>query len=85
LLPHACYNDVQFISECIESILEQDYPHIEHVIQDGGSADGTVELISDYIDRFPDKIKYISESDNRETSGSNKPIHTIYVSELNIL
>jgi len=69
-----CYNDARFISECIESILKQDYPYIEHVIQDGASTDGTAELIKSYAERFPDKIKYVSEPDSGQSDGLDKAI-----------
>jgi len=69
-----CYNDNRFISECIESVLNQDYPYIEHVVQDGGSTDGTLELIGSYADRFPNKIKYASGPDEGQADGLNKAI-----------
>lgn len=37
---------------CIESVLRQDYPNIEHIVMDGGSTDRTVELLREYDDRL---------------------------------
>lgn len=42
------YNQSEFIEECIDSVLSQGYPHLEYVIMDGGSTDGSVEIIKKY-------------------------------------
>jgi glycosyltransferase involved in cell wall biosynthesis len=60
----AVFNGRAHISDCIESVLRQDYPSIEHIIIDGGSMDGTVEVLRSYEDRIafwksePDKGVY---------------------------
>ena len=40
-----CWNSEPFIRQSIESVLMQDYPHIEYIFVDGGSTDGTLERI----------------------------------------
>jgi glycosyltransferase involved in cell wall biosynthesis len=46
------YNQSRFIEEAIQSILEQDYPCLEFMILDGGSTDGSREIIQQYADRL---------------------------------
>ncbi len=67
----ACYNRVQTIGRAIESVLSQDYTNIEYIVVDGGSTDGTLDVISNYKDR----LSYlISEPDNGMYEAINKGI-----------
>jgi glycosyltransferase involved in cell wall biosynthesis len=43
-----CLNAAEFIEQTIQSIISQTYPHKEYIIIDGGSTDGTVEIIQKY-------------------------------------
>ena len=52
-------NGVQTIRRCIDSVLAQDYPHVEFVVQDGASTDGTLDILREYGDR----IKLAAEPD----------------------
>lgn len=46
------YNNKNCIAQCIESVLQQTYPNIEHIVVDGGSTDGTVDIIKKYQDQL---------------------------------
>ncbi len=54
------YNAAPYLRAAIDSVLGQDYPNIEYLIMDGGSTDGTVEL----LEEFGDKLRWISEKDD---------------------
>lgn len=63
-------NSARFIVQCIESVLSQDYPNVEHIVQDGGSIDGTVELLQQYGKR----IDWESERDSSQAEGLDKAL-----------
>ena len=43
-----CLNRVGMIREAIDSVVSQGYPQVEHIVVDGGSTDGTLEVLADY-------------------------------------
>ncbi len=47
-----CFNAAQFIEQTMKSVLSQTYPNIEYIIIDGGSTDGTVEILRKYEARL---------------------------------
>jgi glycosyltransferase involved in cell wall biosynthesis len=53
------FNRVGFIREAVESVLSQDYPEFEHIIADGASTDGTLELLRQYP-----HLRLLSEPDS---------------------
>ncbi len=60
----------EFFKQCVESVHNQTYPNIEHLIIDGASSDGTVEMLQEYADKG--WIKYISEPDSGHWNAMNK-------------
>lgn len=63
------FNNARTIESAIKSVLSQDYSDIEHIIIDGGSTDGTVEIIGKYRDKIS---HFISEQDNGIYDAMNK-------------
>lgn len=58
------YNDIAHIVETMDSVVGQDYPHIEYIIIDGASSDGTKEKILEYI---ASRAKVDSQADPKKT------------------
>lgn len=50
----ACYNAAEYIEQCLQSVVNQNIGGVDHVVIDGGSTDGTVQI----IERYSDKISY---------------------------
>ena len=67
----ACLNAENTIEQTILSVINQTYPNIEYIIIDGGSTDGTLDIIKKYEDRI---AKWISEPDSGVYDGMNKGI-----------
>ena len=63
------FNNVHFIESCILSILNQNYPNLEYIVIDGGSNDGTLEIIENYAEKL---TYFISEKDRGQTHALNK-------------
>ncbi|GAB2636351.1 glycosyltransferase family 2 protein [Emticicia sediminis] len=66
----AAYNSAATIKDTIDSVLSQDYPDIEYILADGGSKDGTVEILKSYGDR----IRWVSEKDSGIYEAMNKAV-----------
>ena len=66
------FNCATYIRQCIESVLVQDYENFEHIVIDGGSEDGTVEILKQYP-----HIKWISEPDKGEAEALNKALRMV--------
>ncbi|WP_207533778.1 glycosyltransferase [Desertivirga arenae] len=63
------YNNVRDIERTIQSVINQSYFRIEYIIVDGGSTDGTIEIIRKYRDQIS---AFISEKDNGIYDAMNK-------------
>lgn len=71
------FNGVNYIERAIKSVVTQDYPNFELFIKDGGSKDGSVEVIKHYAKKYPKKIKWISEKDQGQSSALNLGISKV--------
>jgi glycosyltransferase involved in cell wall biosynthesis/GT2 family glycosyltransferase len=68
----ASFNQGQYIEETILSVLNQNYPNVEHIVMDGGSTDQTRAILALYENRL---ARVISEKDNGQSDAINKGMH----------
>lgn len=66
-----CYNSINTIKQTMQSVLAQTYPNVEYIIIDGGSTDGTLDVIKELEN---ENVKWISEPDKGIYDAMNKGI-----------
>ena len=69
-----CLNQITFLKECLENILQQRYRNFEIIVMDGGSLDGTKDLIKKYSKKYSELIFWKSEKDKGQADAINKGI-----------
>jgi glycosyltransferase involved in cell wall biosynthesis len=67
------YNQARFIREAIDSVLSQDYSVSELLVMDGGSTDGTVDILRSYGDR----IAFVSQRDKGQSDAINQGLSRV--------
>ena len=75
------YNDAKGLKKTLDSVASQTYPNIEHIIVDGNSTDGSVDVIREYestltssLSPFASRLKWLSEPDKGIYNAMNKGI-----------
>ena len=61
------FNSGPFLEKAIQSVIQQDYQNIEHIIVDGGSTDTTIKILKKYSN-----LTWISEKDSGQCDAMNK-------------
>jgi glycosyltransferase involved in cell wall biosynthesis len=64
------YNQAPFIRETVDSVLDQDYPSLELVLSDDGSTDGTSDILREYAQREPERVKVEASEENTGIAGA---------------
>jgi glycosyltransferase involved in cell wall biosynthesis len=62
------YNQAAYVGQTMESVHSQDHPDVEHIVVDGLSTDGSLDIIR----RYADRATVISEADSGQTDAINK-------------
>lgn len=66
------FNQGAFIADTLESVRNQDYPRIEHIVMDGGSSDGTLDVIRAFAGSYD--LRWVSEPDAGQSAAVNKAL-----------
>lgn len=66
-----CFNSIDTIEQTLNSVLSQTYPDIEYIVIDGGSTDGTLDILKKYRNQIH---RYVSEPDHGIYNAMNKGI-----------
>lgn len=66
-----CYNAIQDVEKTLQSVVGQSYPEIEYIVIDGGSTDGTINIIKKYANKI---AYFVSEPDGGIYDAMNKGI-----------
>lgn len=69
------YNSESTLRDTFDSVLRQTYKDIDYCVVDGGSKDGTVDIIKEYAQKFEGKMRWISEPDKGIYDAMNKGLH----------
>src|SRR5688500_12192516 len=67
------FNQAHFIEEAINSVLTQSYPLLDLLVMDGGSTDGTVDILKSYGNR----ISFCSQRDKGQSDANNRGLAQI--------
>lgn len=66
------YQHAQYIERTLDSVLNQEYPALEYIVIDGGSSDGTLDILRSYERRCAQCFQWISEPDRGQADAINK-------------
>ncbi|WP_254279253.1 glycosyltransferase family 2 protein [Haloarcula marina] len=66
------YEQAEFLEDNLRSVMEQTGPSVEHVVVDGGSTDGSVDILESYEDEYD--LRWVSEPDDGQSDALNKGI-----------
>lgn len=69
------FNQAQFLEDCLLSVKAQGYPQVEHIVMDGASTDGSVDILKTYSARPGwEYLKWKSEPDEGQSDALNKAL-----------
>ncbi|QJR16494.1 glycosyltransferase family 2 protein [Usitatibacter palustris] len=66
------FNQAQFIAETLQSLVDQDYPNLQVVIQEGGSTDGSIDIARSFAAKYPGLFQLFVEKDSGQADALNR-------------
>lgn len=83
----ACYNVEDYIKEAIDSVINQnfDFKNVEIILVDDGSVDSTAEICKEYVEKYPQNIKYFYKENGGQASARNLGIKYVSGKYVNFL
>ena len=66
------FNQARFVGETLQSLVDQDYPNLQVVIQEGGSTDGSIEIARGFAQKHPDTFQLFVEKDSGQADALNR-------------
>jgi glycosyltransferase involved in cell wall biosynthesis len=65
------FNGEKYIQRCLQNVVDQQCPSLEHIIVDGGSTDSTIKIVAEFAQQHP-YVRWISEPDRGQSDAMNK-------------
>ncbi|WP_233862471.1 glycosyltransferase family 2 protein [Paraburkholderia adhaesiva] len=66
------FNQAQYLPETLQSLVDQNYPNLQVIIQEGQSRDGSVEIAEDFVRRYPEIFQLYVEKDDGQADALNR-------------
>ncbi len=66
------FNQAQYLGETLQSLVDQEYPKLDVIIQEGGSNDGSIAVAEDFVRRYPTTFRLIVEKDSGQADALNR-------------
>ncbi|MBT7865529.1 MAG: glycosyltransferase, partial [Opitutales bacterium] len=66
------YNQGAYLGETLQSLVDQDYPNLEVIIQEGGSTDDSIEIAQKFVEQHPSTFELHVEKDSGQADALNR-------------
>ena len=70
----ATYNSAETLRDTMQSVLNQTFKDVDYIIVDGGSKDGTMDIVKEFEPKFEGRLRWVSEPDKGIYDAMNKGV-----------